>query len=121
MPRRIRNKKPSLLAPAGNLIMSLSNADSRLRRRVLRVGLWGLAGLFVISLLFGNYSMVRIVKLQLKKSTLIETNRQLTINLIDVARSRDMLLDDPYYIEQIARSRYYMVRPGEIIYRYRGR
>ena len=121
MPRRIRNKKPSLLAPAGNLLKSLSNAESRLRRRVLRIGLWALACLFMTTLLFGNYSLVRIVKLQLKKSTLIETNRQLTTNLIDAVRSREMLLDDPYYIEQIARSRYYMVRPGETIYRYRSR
>ena len=121
MPRRIRNKKPSILAPAGNLIKLLSNAESRLRRRVFRIALWGLTGLFVVSLLFGNYSMVRIVKLQLKKSTLIETNRQLTTNLIDAVRCRDMLNNDPYYIEQIARSRYYMVRPGETIYRYRGR
>ena len=121
MPRRICDKKPSLLAPAGDLLKSLSNADSRLRRRVLRVGLWGMAGLFVISLLFGTFSLPRIVNLQLRKNTLIESNRQLATNLIDAARSRDMLHNDPYYIEQIARSRYYMVRPGEIIYRYRGR
>jgi cell division protein FtsB len=121
MPRRITKKKPSLLAPAGNLLKSLSNAESRLRRQVLRLGLWGLAGLFVVTLLFGNYSLVRIVKLQLSKSTLIESNRRLTTNLIDAVRTREMLLHDPYYIEQIARSRYYMVRPGETIYRYRGR
>ncbi len=92
-----------------------------MRRRVLRIGLLGLAGLFLVSLLFGNYSLVRIIKLQLSKSTLIESNRRLTTNLIDATRARRMLLDDPYYIEQVARSRYYMVRPGETIYRYRGR
>lgn len=121
MPRRIHKKTPSLFAPAGSLLKSLSNADSRLRRRVLRIGLWVMAGLFATSLLFGTYSVPRIVKLQLQKSALVESNRQLTTDLIDAVRIREMLHSDPYYIEQIARSRYYMVRPNEIIYRYRGR
>jgi len=121
VPRRIRRKKPSLLAPAGSFLKRLSNADSRLRRRVLKTGLWGMAVVFAVSLLFGTYSVPRIVKLQLQKSALIDSNRRLTTDLIDAARVREMLLNDPYYIEQIARSRYYMVRPGEIIYRYRGR
>ena len=80
-----------------------------------------MAGLFAVSLLFGTYSVPRIVKLQLQKSSLAESNRRLTADLIDAVRIRDMLKDDPYYIEQIARSRYYMIRPNETIYRYRGR
>lgn len=121
MPRKIRPQKPSLLAPAGSLVKRLSNADSRLRRRALRVGLWALAGLFTISLLFGTYSLPRIVRLHFKRDALIETNRRLTADLIDAARIREMLTSDAAYIEQIARSRYYMVRPNEIIYRYRTR
>jgi cell division protein FtsB len=119
--RRRFHKKNAFLAPAGNLIKKLSNADSRLRRRVLKVSLWGLAGLFTMSLLFGTYSIPRIVKLEIKKEALIETNRRLTVDLVDADRVRDMLRDDALYIEDIARTRYYMVRPNEIIYRYRGR
>lgn len=121
MPRRIKNKKSSLLAPASSLLKTLSNADSRLRRRVLKFGLYGLAGLFAVSLLVGTYSLPRIVKLQLQKRALIESNRSLTTNLIDADRVRSLLQSNPLYIEEIARSHYYMVRPGEIIYRYRGR
>ena len=121
MPRRVRRKKPSLLAPAGNLLKKLSNADNRLRRRVLKISLWGLAGLFTISVTFGTYSIPRITKLYLKRDALIESNRRLTVQLIDDARVRDMLASNPGYIEHIARTRYYMVRPNETIYRYRGR
>jgi len=110
-----------LLAPAGSLVKRLSNADSRLRRRVLQVGLWALAGMFTITLLFGTYSLPRIARLHFKRDALIETNRRLTADLIDAARIRKMLTSDAFYIEQIARSRYYMVRPNEIIYRYRTR
>ena len=120
MPRRIK-KKPSLLAPAGNFIKKLSNTDKRLRRQVLKASLWGLAVLFGYSLMFGTYSVPRIVKLKIQKAALIESNQKLTAELIDAVRVRDMLKSDPGFIEQIARTRYYMVRPDEIIYRYRGR
>ena len=120
MPRRIK-KKPSLLAPAGNLLKRLSNTDQRLRRRVLTYSLWGLGILFAYSLAFGTYSLPRVAKLYFKKQALVESNRQLTARLIDSDRERHMLKADPDYIEYIARTSYYMVRPGEIVYRFRGR
>lgn len=120
MPRRVR-RKTSLFAPAGNLIRKLAETDKRLRRRVLKLSLWLLALVVAYSWAFGTYSVPRIVKLKLQKDALIDVNRDLTADLIDAVRVRDMLRSDPGYIEQIARTRYYMVRPGETIYRYRGR
>lgn len=118
MPRRIK-KKPSLLAPAGNLIRRLSDTDKRLRRRVLTYSLWIVGVLFVYGLLFGTYSLPRIIKLHFKEQSLVEANRQLTVDLIDAVRQRKMLRDDPDYIEYIARTRYFMVRPDETVYRFR--
>ena len=121
MPRKARQKKPSLLAPAGNLLKRLSNADSRLRRRILQIGLWGLAALFAYGLFIGTYSVPRIVRLNVKKQALLETNRRLAADLVDAVRISDLLTHDSTYIEQVARTRYYMVRPNEIVYRYRTR
>jgi len=121
MPRKARQKRPSILSPAGNLLKRLSNSDSRFRRRLLQIGLWGLAVLFAYSLLIGTYSVPRIVRLNLKKQALIETNRRLAADLVDATRVRDMLDNDPVYIEQVARTRYFMVRPNETVYRYRTR
>ncbi|MBD3257732.1 hypothetical protein GF377_04810 [candidate division GN15 bacterium] len=118
MPRRIK-KKPSLLAPAGNLLRKLSDTNARLRRRVLTYSLWGLGILFVYGLTVGTYSLPRIVKLHLKKQALVESNRQLTAQLIDASREREMLRYDARYIEHIARTRYFMVKPDELIYRFR--
>ena len=120
MPRRVK-KRTSLFAPAGNLIRKLAETDKRLRRRVLKVSLWLLALTVAYSWTFGTYSVPRIVKLQLHKSALVDANRDLTADLIDAVRVRDMLASDAGYIEQIARTQYYLVRPGETIYRYRGR
>jgi len=121
MPRKISQRRPSLLAPAGELLKSLSNAESRLRRRVFHISLLCLSVLFTYSLVFGTYSLPRIARLQLKKQALIETNRHLTADLIDADRTRFLLQSDPVYIEQIARTRYYMVHPDDIVYRYRSR
>ncbi|MCX6835874.1 MAG: septum formation initiator family protein [candidate division Zixibacteria bacterium] len=121
MPRKISQRKPSLLAPAGDLLKSLSNAESRLRRRVFRIGLLCVVVLFAYSLVFGSYSLPRIARLQMKKHALIETNRRLATELIDTDRTRHLLQTDPCYIEQVARTRYYMVHPDDIVYRYRTR
>jgi cell division protein FtsB len=121
MPRKMTQRKPSLLAPAGDLLKSLSNAESRLRRRVFHIGLICVAVLFTYSLVFGTYSLPRIARLQLKKHALIETNRRLAADLIDSDRTRRLLQTDPCYIEQVARTRYYMVHPDDIVYRYRSR
>lgn len=71
--------------------------------------------------MFGTYSLPRIVRLEIEKGGLIDSNRELTVELIDAVRIRDLLRTDPTYIEHIARTRYFMVRPDETIYRYRGR
>ena len=120
MPRRVR-KKPSLLSPAGNLIKRLSDTDARFRRRILKGSICAVAALFAVSLLFGTYSLPRIARLQLQKGTLVESNRRLSAELVDAIRMRNMLSSDRGYIEEIARTHYYMVRPNETIYRYRGR
>ncbi len=121
MPRRVQKKRPSLLSPAGSLIKKLSETDKRHRRKALKISLWVVTLMFTYSLCFGTYSIPRVVKLSLRKSALVESNRELTARLIDGARERELLRSDATYIEQVARSRYFMVRPGETVYRYRSR
>jgi cell division protein FtsB len=87
---------------------------------MIRVSLWVVGLWFAYSLAFGTYSLPRIVRLELKKSHLIEANRRQTIELIDAVRTRRLLREDPDYIEQIARTRYFMVKPDETVYRYHG-
>lgn len=120
MPRRIK-QKPSLLAPAENLVRRLSQSDARLRRKVLRWSLWVAAVWFGYTIMFGTYSIPRIIRLELQKSSLVEVNQKLRVDLVDASRMRSLLESDPAYLESLARSRYFMVRPNEKIYRFRGR
>ncbi len=86
----------------------------------MRYAFWGFAVLFVYSLMVGTYSLPRIARLEFQRRSLVEANKTLTVKLIDAARVKKLLLDDPTYIEYIARTKYRMARPNETIYRYRG-
>jgi cell division protein FtsB len=119
MPRRIK-KKQSLLAPAGNLLKRLSNTKARSRRKVVRFSFWALVIFLVYSFMSGTYGIPRIVRLELEKRDYTTANRELMAELIDSDRVRDMLKNDPAYIEEIARTRYHMAYPNETIYRYHG-
>ena len=120
MPRRIKKTRPLLAPLTDNFKRRLLGSDARLRRRVLIVGLWVIGLMFLHSLLVGPYGIPRIVRLELERRSLIETNRRLTIELIEADRTRSLLRSNPRYIEYIARTRYRMVLPDETMYRYRG-
>lgn len=120
MPRRVK-QSPSFFAPlTDNFIKRLSETNLRLRRKVVKYGLWAIGLLFLYSLMSGTYGIPRIIRLELQRNALIEANRKELVNLIDAARIKKMLKYDDSYIEYIARTRYHMVYPGETIYRYRG-
>lgn len=120
MPRRIR-QRPSLLTPAGSFIRRLSDADTRMRRRLFILAIIVIICFSAYSVVSGEYGVPRIVKLNLQKKTLEDNNRLRLAELIDANRERDMLKFDYSYIEFIARTKYHMAAPDETIYRYRGR
>lgn len=120
MPRRVK-KSPSLLSPlTDNLVRRLSGTDNRIRRKVIKYGFWTIGLLFVYSLMSGTYGIPRIVRLEMERKAYIEANHQHTVDLVDAARTKEMLRSDPSYIEYIARTRYHMAYPNETIYRYQG-
>lgn len=118
MPRKIRKKKTLLGPLAQNLGHKLSTADARQRRRIMRIGCLVVGLWLVWTTMVGSYSIPRIIRLHLEKQRLIETNRALVIQLVDMQRLRGMLQSNPRYIEQVARIRYRMARPDETIYFY---
>ena len=118
MPRRVR-KKPSLLAPAGDLIRRLSSENARMRRRLVFVGYCGVALFFVYSIASETYGVPRIFRLEMEKRAMADANRRQTAQLVDDIRERNLLLNDRNYIELIARTKYHMAYPNETIYRYR--
>ena len=121
MPRRVKQNRSFLTPLAENFIQRISSQDSRLRRKLVRYGFWILGIMFLYSLMAGDYGLPRIARLELERQSLTDANRQVRADVIDLARTRSRLLYDRAYIEKIARTRYFMVGPGETVYRYRTR
>ncbi|HOP06121.1 MAG TPA: septum formation initiator family protein [candidate division Zixibacteria bacterium] len=120
MPRRVKQSRKILQPLAENFVSRLSNADARVRRRFMKIGLWLIGLMFFWSLMVGDYGIPRIIRLEMEKQALIESNQRILLDLIDDSRIKKMLETDQRYIEYIARTRYRMVRPNETIYYYRG-
>ena len=92
MPRRIK-KSTSILTPLkDNFHKRLSGANQRLRRKVIRYGFWIIGLFFAYSLINGTYGIPRIARLELEKSTLIDSNRKELIKLIDARRIKNPLI-----------------------------
>jgi cell division protein FtsB len=121
MPRRIKKSRSFLGPVADSFVKKVSGSDARFRRKIIRIGFWliGLTSLY--SLLSGTYGIPRIIRLEMQKSSLIESNLYKTAALVDAVQIRKKLVSDPRFIELIARERNYMIYPGETIYRYQGR
>ncbi|MEW6412011.1 MAG: septum formation initiator family protein [Candidatus Zixiibacteriota bacterium] len=120
VPRRVK-KSPSIFTPlTDNLISRLSNTNQRVRRKVVKYGFWFIGIVFVYSLMSGTYGIPRIIRLELEKKHLLEANHRNLVDLVDASRVKKMLESDESYIETVARTRYRMAYPDEIIYRYRG-
>ena len=121
MPRRVK-KSRSLLGPvAESFVKKVSGSDTRIRRKIIRIGFWVIGITFLYSLLGGTYGIPRIIRLEMQKNSLVESNRYKTAALVDAVQIRKRLFTDKKFIESIARERYYMIYPGETIYRYQGR
>jgi cell division protein FtsB len=119
MPRRI-HKDRSLFKPLVNLLTRrFAETNSLTRRRLVRLIALGFVAMFCYSLLFGTFSLPRMVRLSIEKNALTHSNRELAVALIDAARTKRLLLNDPTYIELVARTKYSLAYPDEIMYRYR--
>ncbi len=89
------------------------------RRRLAGLGLLAFALFMFLTLFTGNTGFVRITELHLEKRSLAKENHKLLIELIDADLTVNRLKTDPRYIEHIARTRHFMSRPGEVIYRFK--
>ncbi len=105
MPRKVKKTRSFLGPIAGNFIKRVSGADARLRRKVSRLGLWAIGLLFAWSLLSGTYGLPRIIRLELEKGALTESNLQKSAALVDGARIKKMLLTNDAAMPIVSKNR----------------
>lgn len=115
-----RNKSKSVFAPIKqNLVNRLSNTDARARRNLFRI--FGAAVLVFLLYAFfsGDCGFIRIAKLHIQKHRLKKANHELLAKLVDAELISKRLQNDLNYIEYIARTKHFLSKPGETIYRFR--
>lgn len=119
MQRRYYKKKSPLKPIVENIGSRLKRADSRIRRSALKYSLLAFVGFVIYSFMAGPYGFFRISRLEDKRDRLIVENKQLLAAIVDADITRKRLVDDPHFIEYVARTRYLMSKPGEITVRVR--
>ena len=72
---------------------------------------------FVIVLVFNDFGLINYFKLKNKHKTLDEELQRLLLQQDDLRLEINKLQTDQKYIEQIAREKFLMVKPGERVYR----
>ena len=79
-----------------------------------------LAGVIFFLLTFGrgDFGFVRIYKLKHKKQNLQLQYKQLQAEVLHLARDKELLQEDFFYLEKIAREKYGLSRPDEKVYRF---
>ncbi len=95
------------------------NSARNNRRRLYRLVLAAFAVFLFVTLFIGDTGLIHIAQLHIEKKALKKENHQLLVKLIDADLIRNRLKNDPHFIEHIARTRHYMSRPGEVIYRFK--
>ena len=98
----------------------LGQTDREMKNKVFKYSYIAIALFFLYSAFNGTYGIQRIIKLNLEKSTLIESNQEELTKVIDAVRLQELYESDKGYLEYLARTQYHMVYPGETIYRYYG-
>ncbi len=115
-------QKKKLLTKIKNKISELFpglKLSNKLRGRRPHVILAITGILLIYSFFSGATGFVRIAKLHLEKNQLEKDNQRLLAKLVDVEITKKRLQNDSQYIEFIARTRHFLSRPGETIYRFK--
>ena len=83
---------------------------------------WGLVALFLAlyaaNFVGGNRGLVRRVKLQAELKRITTANARLRVQKEQLLQEVRLKENDPFSLEKLAREKYWMVGPGETIYRF---
>ena len=88
------------------------------RKTILTTVLVCMCGLLVL-IVFGDNGLVELSRLRSNRQALIEVNKRLTQENMQLYRTIDRLQNDLSYIENVARQELGMSRPDELIFKFK--
>jgi cell division protein FtsB len=100
-------------APA-NLLRRLKQESFQQRRSIIKAALAVIIVLAMVKLCVGPFGTIELIRMNQKKQLLQEKVIRLSTELANLEwEARQM--KQPFYIEKLAREKYWMLKPGEII------
>ena len=103
----------------------MEKSDSRFLRIRRELGFWtkttkiifvGVIAVCLFGVVFGDYGLLRILELRRESAHLEEEITAWTMKQRILEERKDKLENDPFTVEQIARQRCGLYRPGETIF-----
>ncbi len=113
MKRKKRNYQNVDYAPA-NILRRLKQESFQKRRSILKIVAAVIIAAVSIKLLVGPFGTLELVRMYQKKRLLDDRIKYLSTELANL-EWQTRQLSNPLYIEKLAREKYWMLKPGEII------
>jgi cell division protein FtsB len=113
MKRKKRNYQNVDYAPA-NILRRLKQESFQKRRSILKIVAAVIIAAVSIKLLVGPFGTLELVRMYQKKRMLDDRIKYLSTELANL-EWQTRQLSNPLYIEKLAREKYWMLKPGEII------
>jgi len=111
---RIRKKYQEVDYAPANLLRRLKQESFQKRRSIIKAALAVIIVLAMIKLCVGPFGTIELARMSQKKQLLQEKVIRLSTELANLEwEARQM--KQPFYIEKLAREKYWMLKPGEII------
>lgn len=73
----------------------------------------------LVIIILGDNGLVELNRLRHTQQDLLETNTRLTQENVQLYRAIDRLQNDPVFVETIARRELGMIRPDEVIFKFK--
>jgi len=100
-----------------NLIQRLRKRATPYKKGIIRTGMFVLVVTILYSFLGGSYGLLNLMRLDRKKSMLLEERRQLTAEICELESRSERAQSDSLYIQKLARDRYGLAKKDETIIR----
>lgn len=100
-------------APA-NLLRHLKQESLRKRSSLIKLSVVIISVVLVVQLFIGPFGTIELIRKYQKARILEHKIQRLTAELADLEWQARQL-DNPFYLEKLAREKYWMKRPGDII------
>ncbi|MBD3217135.1 MAG: hypothetical protein GF310_02585 [candidate division Zixibacteria bacterium] len=114
MSRKKKKKYQGVDFAPGNLIRRLKLEGTKKRRGLIKALVLVVAVVVAVKLAVGPFGTLELIRMNQKKRLLEDKIQMLSADLTNL-EWQVRQLSNPLYIEKLAREKYWMIKPGEII------